>query len=102
MNTEKRPSAEAATVRDAVRTSEPQDLQISSAAIKRKIPAQHSCDDCRALTAFHAWRDANLPPSFNVGIDFSDWGIPPAGKRAVIELVTATITIIHQPGHSPV
>jgi hypothetical protein len=35
-----------------------------------------------------------LPPSFNVGINFNpDWGIPPSGKRAVIELVTATISV---------
>ena len=51
------------------------------------------CEDCRVENAFHAWRDQHLTPSFNWSIDFSTWGIPPAGKRAVIELVTATISV---------
>jgi hypothetical protein len=61
------------------------------AVVRRRVPLE--CD-CRALSAFHAWRDEPLPPSFNVSIDFNPaWGIPPAGKRAVIELVTATIVV---------
>jgi hypothetical protein len=51
------------------------------------------CEDCRVENAFHAWRDRHLMPSFNSVINFADWGIPPAGKRAVIELVTATISV---------
>ena len=51
------------------------------------------CKECRVDNAFHAWRDQHLTPSFNWLIDFSNWGIPPAGKRAVIELVTATISV---------
>jgi hypothetical protein len=49
--------------------------------------------DCRALEAFHAWRNETLKPSFNTLIDFSNWGLPGAGKRAVIELVTAWVQV---------
>jgi len=49
--------------------------------------------DCRALEAFHAWRDETLKPSFNTLIDFASWGLPGAGKRAVIELVTAWVQV---------
>jgi hypothetical protein len=52
-----------------------------------------NCDDCRAATAFQAWHSLDLPPSFNVGISFADWKLIPKGKRAVIELVTAQITV---------
>jgi len=34
-----------------------------------------------------------LTPSFNWIVSFADYGIPPAGKRAVIELVTAQILV---------
>lgn len=51
------------------------------------------CEDCRATSAFQAWHSQDLTPSFNVGISFGDYGIPPAGKRAVIELVTAEIRV---------
>jgi hypothetical protein len=30
------------------------------------------CDDCRSQSAFHAFHDTDLPPSFNVEIDFGD------------------------------
>jgi hypothetical protein len=90
--TKKKASREAATILDAIQTTKRRDGR-SSRAIRHKAPAAEGCDDCRARTAFHAWRDANLSPSFNTGINFSPWGIPPAGKRAVIELITATITV---------
>ena len=51
------------------------------------------CEDCRAATAFQAWHNVSLTPSFNVDINFADWKIIPKGKRAVIELVTAQITV---------
>jgi|GEM_PF-1800273 len=51
------------------------------------------CEDCRVSNAFHAWRSENLPPAFNSTISFANWGIPPAGKRAVIEMVTASIYV---------
>jgi len=38
-----------------------------------------------------AWHDVELPPSFNMFVSFAAYGIPPAGKRAVIELVTAAL-----------
>jgi len=58
-----------------------------------KTLVTEQCKDCRVDNAFHAWRNQQLTPSFNTFIDFSSWGIPPAGKRAVIELVTATISV---------
>jgi hypothetical protein len=61
------------------------------APVRVTVAAQ--CEDCRATTAFHAWHDVDLPPAFNVAVSFADYGIPPAGKKAVIELVTATISL---------
>jgi hypothetical protein len=49
--------------------------------------------DCRALEAFHAWRNETLKPSSNTMIDFANWGLPGAGRRAVIELVTAWVQV---------
>jgi hypothetical protein len=51
------------------------------------------CEDCRAATAFQAWHSVSLKPSLNVDVSFADWKIIPAGKRAVIELVTAQIVV---------
>ena len=56
-------------------------------------PQKKTCEDCRAFAAFHAWREQPLTPSFNWCIDFTAEVNIPAGKRAVIELVTATITV---------
>lgn len=64
---------------------------LARAAIKTQTATY--CDDCRALSAFHAWKDVELQPSFNTSISFADWNIPPAGKHAVIELVTASIEV---------
>jgi hypothetical protein len=58
-----------------------------------RTTAERACDDCAARTAFQAWHSAELVPSFNVEIDFGDWDLIPAGQRAVIELVTATISV---------
>ena len=55
--------------------------------------ASGTCDDCRANAAFQAWHSVDLTPSFNTFISFADWNIVPAGKRAVIELVTAQIIV---------
>jgi len=80
-----------ALVRAEVRPTTKQAEPHSGVVVRRKTTQE--CD-CRALSAFHAWREEPLPPSFNVMIDFNPaWGIPPAGKRAVIELVTATIHV---------
>jgi hypothetical protein len=76
--------------REARRTARP-GRAVKHAVVRRK--AMPECD-CRALSAFHAWRDETLPPSWNMNISFNPaWGIPPPGKRAVIELVTATIYV---------
>jgi hypothetical protein len=94
MNTKKNKTAEASTVREALPVSDRQLEQLSGPVVKR-ITHAPSCDDCRALTAFQAWRSDDLSPSFNTIINFGNWGIPPTGKRAVIELVTASITVPH-------
>jgi hypothetical protein len=52
-----------------------------------------ACEDCRATTAFQAWHSVDMTSSANWGISFADWKIVPKGKRAVIELVTARITV---------
>jgi hypothetical protein len=66
-------------------------------ATGKKATARHSehktCADCRAFHAFQAWHDQKLTPSFNWSIDFTNDVNIPAGKRAVIELVTATIIV---------
>lgn len=80
----------ASTLRTAGRPSASQAMPPRSAL--RTTPSQ-ICDDCRAVTAFHAWHDLDLTPSFNWLVSFADYGIPPAGKRAVIELVTAQILV---------
>lgn len=52
------------------------------------------CDDCRALTAFHATRSKVLQPAYSTLISFNlDSKTPPKGKRAVIEFVTALISL---------
>ena len=74
-----------AVVRTEVRAKGTPAERVERAAVRLRAG---ECD-CRALSAFHAWRDVPMPPSFNVGVDFSQaYGIPPAGKRAVIEQVT--------------
>lgn len=67
------------------------DRMSHGSALRRRVP--HTCEDCRAETAFQLWATQDLTPSFNSEIDFSAYGIPPTGKRAVIELVTAQIVV---------
>jgi len=57
----------------------------------KKTYASTKCTECRVENAFHSWKEQHLTPSYNWEIDFS--GIVPGGKRAVIELVTATISV---------
>jgi len=80
-----------APVREAIEARAQQAAIPERAHVKTHVTQQ--CKDCRVDNAFHAWRDQHLTPSFNFAIDFSVWGIPPAGRRAVIELVTATIYV---------
>ncbi len=58
-----------------------------------KTQATRRCEECRVDNAFHTWRDQHLTPSFNWAIDFTGAVNIPPGKRAVIELVTATISV---------
>jgi hypothetical protein len=53
------------------------------------------CKECRVGNAFHTGIPTHLPPAFNVGINLTNIVNIPAGQRAVIELVTATIEVPH-------
>jgi len=77
-------------VRDAVKSAVSQSA-LPRPAVRATVSA--TCDDCRATTAFQAWHEVDLTPSFNVMVSFADWKIVPKGKRAVIELVTAQIIV---------
>jgi hypothetical protein len=44
-----------------------------------------------AATAFQAWKEVDSVTDTSANIDFADWNIVPKGKRAVIELITASI-----------
>lgn len=65
----------------------------SNLEVPKQLPAAKECHDCKAFSAFQYWREQALTPSFNWEIDFSGLINIPAGKRAVIELVTATIEV---------
>ncbi len=77
-------------VRDATKESAMRDTLPRTAV---RTLTERECEDCRATTAFQAWHDHELSPSFNAGISFADWKLIPKGKRAVIELVTAHIEV---------
>jgi hypothetical protein len=80
----------ASRVREASRSRVTATTQRGSAV---RTLAMGTCEDCRATTAFQAWHSIDLTPSFNTMVSFEDWNIVPAGKRAVIELVTAQIVV---------
>jgi hypothetical protein len=61
--------------------------------VAKALPAAKECHDCKAFSAFQYWKEQTLTPSLNWEIDFSSLVNIPAGKRAVIELVTATIGV---------
>src|SRR5215211_7941043 len=84
---------EAPSVRDVVQAPNQRGAPSGAPVVTYKV--QKGCDDCRAQEAFQAWHSKDLVPAFNVAVDFGDWGIPPAGTRAVIELVTAEIVVPH-------
>jgi len=65
----------------------------SKLEVAKDLPTPKDCHDCKAFSAFQYWREQPLTPSFNWEIDFSALVNIPAGKRAVIELVTATIEV---------
>jgi hypothetical protein len=58
-----------------------------------RVTPTTTCEDCRAYAAFQAWHGLELTPSLNWEVSFDDWNIVPKGKRAVIELVTATVIV---------
>ena len=70
-------------------------LQLPLAPHRSKLPGRRvtskalAACDCRARNAYHEWRDADLPPAFNVEINFSI----PAKTRLVVEFVTATVMV---------
>ena len=78
-------------VRDSIQTPRAQAGPLPQSVVR--TTALHRCEDCRATTAFHAWNTVELAPSFNTFVSFANYGIPPAGKRAVIELVTGQIIV---------
>ncbi len=82
---------ESAAIRESAQGASQQAAVAAQPMVRTHVPRR--CTDCRVENAFHAWRSQHLTPSFNWLIDFGTWGIPPAGKRAVIELVTATISV---------
>jgi hypothetical protein len=55
--------------------------------------ARRRCKDCRVDNAFQAYVFKHLAPAGSYNLSFANWGIPPTGKRAVIELVTARILV---------
>ena len=63
--------------------------------VRRPVPHPKSrdCDDCRAWTAFHVTTFGILGNALNTQFDVSSAVKIPKGKRAVIELVTASISV---------
>ncbi len=91
MATKKDPGAEPSRVRETIDKPSQEAAMASTPSIKTR--AAPRCEECRVDNAFHAWRDQHLTPSFNWAIDLTGIVNIPAGKRAVIELVTATISV---------
>ncbi len=93
MKAEKHPVPKGHPVKkDVVRATHEQESLLARPVVRVKV--SKTCEDFCALHSFHAWREQDLTPSFNWLIDFNpNWGIPPAGKLAVIELVTATVLV---------
>jgi hypothetical protein len=88
----KEPPFEMAAIRERQETIANPTSPKEMPTFKTHVPRE--CRDCKVENAFTAWRSEEIGPSFNTLISFNPaWGIPPAGKRAVIELVTATINV---------
>lgn len=84
-------SSEALPIREAVERPS-QEASLSVPPIKTKVPMR--CQDCRAEAAFHAWSAEPLPVgAVSCSIVLTEHVDIPPGKRAVIELVTATISV---------
>ncbi len=91
MKIKKNPIVESAPIQEAVEGTGKQAPMDAMPPVKARVARR--CEDCRVENAFHAWRSQHLTPSFNWNIDFTGIVNIPAGKRAVIELVTATIQV---------
>jgi hypothetical protein len=91
MQTKKNPVTEPSPIRQLVEKPGQPAAMASMPLVKTHLPPQ--CKECRVENAFHAWFDQHLTPSFNWLIHFTGTVNIPAGKRAVIELVTATIFV---------
>jgi hypothetical protein len=91
MKTKKSPVIEPSPIRKTIEKASQEAAMASTPHIKTQVASR--CEECRVGNAFHAWRDKHLTPSFNTFIDFIGTPNIPPGKRAVIELVTATISV---------
>jgi hypothetical protein len=91
MTTPKNPVTEPSRIRETIEG--PRQAVAGASLHPVKTHAVQRCEECRVDNAFHAWRDQHLTPSFNWAIDFTGTVNIPAGRRAVIELVTATISV---------
>ncbi|MGH8244405.1 MAG: hypothetical protein ACRETY_13790 [Steroidobacteraceae bacterium] len=63
----------------------------TAAPVRKRV--RRRCKDCRVDNAFHAYVFQHLVAAGSGTVSFSKWNIPPPGKRAVIELVTARIVV---------
>lgn len=79
------------TVRQSPTPTTAGQRSISRSLVRNAV--QQGCEDCRATNAFQAWEQRELAPSEDWLISFAEYGIPPTGRRAVIELVTAQIVV---------
>ncbi len=59
--------------------------------IRGEMRPTAKCDDLCALSAFQAWHQVDLTPSYNWEVSFTN--DLPKGRRVVIELVTAQILV---------
>ena len=91
MGKKRQSSSTSSRVREVV--DQPPDEPLAAVQpIRTKVPMP--CEDCRAQNAFHAWSDIPLTAhAINCSLVFTDKVQIPEGKRAVIELVTATIAV---------
>jgi hypothetical protein len=65
-----------------------------TASVPVRASVSVGCDDCGARAAFTRCGGTDfVTPAFNDEIDLGGPNFVPAGKRAVIELVTATISV---------
>jgi hypothetical protein len=91
MERKKNPVKEPPPIRKLVERPSQPTAAVSMLLVKTHSPRE--CRECRVENAFHAWHDAHLTASYNYSIDFTGTVNIPASKRAVIELVTASVYV---------